>query len=207
MRQEGFGGAVGDRPARRLAAAARADPAGFHQHVEGALGHHDAADFLDLNARHRLMVGDHRQRLDRGARQLLRDHGFLGEQPRQVAGGAERPLGAELHQVDAARRVLRLQGAQRLAHVDLLRQPRAERLLVERRGRGEQQSLEQAQVLGTRLRLALLSLLSRLQFVVGDDASFRQGCHASALLRVHSIVRGAVSLETAAAWATSRLRR
>ena len=70
MREERLGGAVGDRPARRLAAAARADPAGLQQHVERALRDRHAADFLDLGARHRLVIGDDRQRLDRGARQL-----------------------------------------------------------------------------------------------------------------------------------------
>ena len=64
--------AVGQRPARRLAAAARPDPAGLQQHVERALGGRDAADVLDLGARHRLVIGDDRERLDRRARQLLR---------------------------------------------------------------------------------------------------------------------------------------
>ena len=39
MRQEVLGGAVGDRAARHLAAAARPDPAGLQQHVERALRH------------------------------------------------------------------------------------------------------------------------------------------------------------------------
>ncbi len=62
--------AIGDRPARRFAAPAHAHPARLHQHVERAFGDGDAADFLDVGARHRLVIGDDRQRLDRRARQF-----------------------------------------------------------------------------------------------------------------------------------------
>ena len=129
--------AVGDRPARHLAAAARLDPAGFHQHVEGALRHHHAADFLDLGAGHRLVVGDHGERLDRGARQLLRNDGFLGEQPRQIAGGAEGPLAGDADEVDAARGIFGLQRAEARLEIDVLGQPRC-RASSRRAGRRRQ---------------------------------------------------------------------
>ena len=136
MRQEVLGGAVGDRPARRLAAAARPDPAGLHQHVERALRHRHAADFLDLGAGHRLVIGDDGERLDRGARQLLRDHRFLASSSHDRSSAVRNvhllpmrtrltPRGA--YSACSARR-LRLE-------IDVLRQPRAKRLLVERHRR------------------------------------------------------------------------
>ena len=70
MVEELLGGAVGDGPARRAAAAARAHPADLHQHVERAGGGDDAADLLDLGARHGLVVGDDGQRLHGGLGQL-----------------------------------------------------------------------------------------------------------------------------------------
>src|SRR6266550_3318916 len=44
MRQEGFRGAVGQRPTGRLSPPARADPAGLQQHVDRALGGGHATD-------------------------------------------------------------------------------------------------------------------------------------------------------------------
>ena len=61
MVEEGLGGAVGHRPARRAAAAAHADPAGLHQQVERALAGRDAAHLFDLGAGRRLVVGDDRR--------------------------------------------------------------------------------------------------------------------------------------------------
>ena len=68
MDEEGVRRAVGYRTSRRLAAPAHAHPARLEQHVERALGDGDASDILDLGARHRLVIGHDRQRLDRGAR-------------------------------------------------------------------------------------------------------------------------------------------
>ena len=96
MVEEFVGGAVGDRTAGRAAAAAHAHPFGLHQRVERALGGLDAADVLDLGARHRLVVGDDRQHFERGARQLLLLHGVAAHQEGEVAGGAERPGVADL---------------------------------------------------------------------------------------------------------------
>ena len=153
MRQEGFAGAIGDRAARRLAPPARAHPAGLEQHVERAGGGRHAADFLDLGARHRLVIGDDGQRLDRRARELARLHGVLGQQPGEVAGGAEGPFPPDAHQVDAARRVFCLQRLERIAQVHAFGKPGAKRRFVERLAGGKQQRLEQAQFLRTRGRL------------------------------------------------------
>src|SRR5579864_4231234 len=66
MRQKFRGCPISERPSRGLAAAARADPAGFKQHVERPLGGRNAANLLDLGAGHGLMIGDDGKRLDRG---------------------------------------------------------------------------------------------------------------------------------------------
>src|SRR5215471_622456 len=58
MAQKCVGGPERDRPPRRLAAAARPDPAGLEQHVERAPRGGDAADLLDLRPGDRLVVGD-----------------------------------------------------------------------------------------------------------------------------------------------------
>ena len=47
-----------------------AHPARFHQHVDRALSERHAADLLDFGARDRLVIGDHREGLDRRPRQL-----------------------------------------------------------------------------------------------------------------------------------------
>ncbi len=83
-------------------------------------------------ARHRLVIGDDRERLDRGARELARLGRFLAQEPGQVGGGAERPLAVDAHQIDAARGVFLLQAHERCAQVDALRQARRQLLLVER---------------------------------------------------------------------------
>ena len=109
-------------------------------------------------------------------------------------------------------RVFGLQRAQARLEVDVLGQPRAERLLVERHRGGKQQRLQQPQMLRARLGCAsrLRFLLGpRLELFVGDDASFRQSRHASESPYVfYSVARGIAALElTAASAASSRLRR
>ena len=88
MRQERLAGSIGHRAARRLAPAAQPRPAGFQQHVERTLGRGDAANFLDLGARHRLMIGDDSEHFDRGAREFSRHHQFMGQQPGEIVGCA-----------------------------------------------------------------------------------------------------------------------
>ena len=123
-----------------------------------------AADFLDLGARDRLMIGDDGERLDRRARQLPRLGGFPGHQPRQIAGGAERPFVGDAHQIDAARGVFRLQLRQRDLDVDAVGHPLGQRRLVERLGRGKQQRFEQPQFFRPRLRIYRVLLDSSMRF-------------------------------------------
>ena len=73
-----------------------------------------------------------------------------------VAGGAEGPLPADAHQVDAARLIFRLQQRQHLLDVDVVGQLLGQRRLVERLAGGEQQRLQEAQRFGPRLRLTRL---------------------------------------------------
>jgi hypothetical protein len=95
-----FGRAIGDRAARGLAAAAHLDPADVEQRVERALGNGHAADVLDLGARHRLVIGDDRQRLEAGLGQALLLLNVLAQHEGHVLGGAEHELARQLHKVD-----------------------------------------------------------------------------------------------------------
>ena len=73
MRQERLAGAVGQRPAGRLAPAARAGSSRSRSSTSTEpFEVDDAADLLDLGARHRLVIGDDGERLDRRARELAR---------------------------------------------------------------------------------------------------------------------------------------
>ena len=139
--------AVGDRPAGRAAAPARTDPAGFHQHVQGARRNGHAADLLDLGARDRLVIGDDRHRLHGGARELTLLLGVPFQQVRQVFGGAECPLARHPHEIDAARGVERAQLVeQALNSIAAAHMPRQHRL-IQRLGRGKQQRFHNAQIL------------------------------------------------------------
>ena len=68
--EELAGGREQRRPARRLAVADRLDPAAVLELLDDLAGDGDAADVLDVAARHRLAVGDDRQRLQHRARVL-----------------------------------------------------------------------------------------------------------------------------------------
>ena len=58
---------------------------------------------------------------------------------------ANAQVSAGLHQIDAARRIIRRQQGQQLGDVGALRQPLGQLALAQRLGRGEQDRLEQAQ--------------------------------------------------------------
>ncbi len=147
MGEEGLGGAVGHRASRRAAAAAQFDPAGLQQHVDGALGGADAPDLLDLGAGHRLVIGDDGQRLERGARQAALLDRLLLEQEGQIVGGAERPFAGDTHQIDAAAGIEALQLFEQRVHVLAFDEMPGQSLLGERLGGGEQQRLDDAQLL------------------------------------------------------------
>ena len=66
--EEGPGGGVQRRPARRIAMADDVDPAAALQRLDDLRRHRHAADVLDVAARHRLAVGDDGQRLHHRAR-------------------------------------------------------------------------------------------------------------------------------------------
>ena len=210
MRQEVLAGAVGDRPARHLAAAARLDPAGLHQHVEGALRHHHAADFLDLGAGHRLVVGDDGERLDRGARQLLRDHRFLGEQPRQIARGAEGPLVADADEVDAARGIFRLQRAQ-AALRSTSSGSRAPSVFSSSGTAAANSSASSSRRCSGRTSAAAPPISRSARALSSSWGMMRRSAKAAMppnLLAFYSVARGIAALElTAASAASSRLRR
>ncbi len=67
----------GHGPTGRHLAAPEPDPLHLEQLVDGAAADRHAADFLDLGPGDGLMIGDDRQGLDRGTRQLARLDRFL----------------------------------------------------------------------------------------------------------------------------------
>ena len=141
-----------------------------------------AANFLDLGARHRLVIGDDGERLDRGARQFARDDRFMRQQPGEIVGGAQRPFAADAHEIDAARRVFLLQLRQQRAHVDAGGQTRCQGLLVERRLGGKQQRFEDAQFLRALLPLFVV-------FVADNHSHLRDVRHWSVSPLTHSPIR------------------
>src|SRR5204862_7047596 len=99
---------VGERPPRNLAPARGADPAGLHQHVERAFRYLHAANGLDLGAADRLVIGDDRQSLDRGAAETA---ALLALTPRgmgAIGGRLEMPVIAKLRQRYAPRHIIDL---------------------------------------------------------------------------------------------------
>ncbi len=165
MREEGFGDAIGHRTAGTAAAAAHAHPAGLHKHVQRAFAGGHAADFLDIGAGHRLVVGDDRQRLQRRPRQLLLLHRLAAEQERQITGGAEHPLARHLHQSDAALGIGFLHVAQESGNVGAFRQAAGNLGRRQGLGGGEEQGLDHTQVLPSFLG----ALVHRGRIVVDRD--------------------------------------
>ena len=93
------------------------------------------------------MVGDDRQRLERGLGQAPLLHRVALEQIGEILGGAERPLAGDAHEVDAAAGVEGAQLLEQAGDVLGLGEMALELGLVERLGGGEQQRLEDAQLL------------------------------------------------------------
>ena len=112
-----------------------------------------AADFLDVGAGHRLVIGDDGEGLDRRARKLALFLVFARQQPRHVGGGAEHPAPGDLHQVDAAPRILALQFGEHRRNVAVAAHALGDRGLVERLGGREQQRLDDAHVLRVEARI------------------------------------------------------
>src|SRR5579859_3715613 len=151
LRQERLGGPKRQRPARRLPPSARPDPAGLEQDIERALGGDDTPDLLYLGARHRLVIGDDRQHLDRRAREAPCLRAFARHQPGEIAGGAERPFVADAYQIDATRCIFRLQLRERRLHIDPIGHALGKGGRIQRFARRKQQGFEKAQLFGPRL--------------------------------------------------------
>jgi hypothetical protein len=120
--QEGLGGAVGDRAARGALAATDLDPADLHQDVDGARGHGDTANVLDLRPGDRLMVGDDGQGFDGGLGQALLFRLFLAQQEGQIAGGAELIFSRDTAKVYTALLLYCFKGFQNARNVRAFRQ-------------------------------------------------------------------------------------
>ena len=92
--QKGCTGCPLQRAARRIAATTRRDPASFEQRVERSSGHRYAANSLDPAPGHRLVVGDDRQRFERGSAGLAGARRGNLQFRREIGGGAEGPAAA-----------------------------------------------------------------------------------------------------------------
>src|SRR5204862_2909390 len=99
---------VGERPPRNLAPARGADPAGLHQHVARAFRYLHAANGLVLGAADRLVIGDDRQSLDRGAAETAALLALTPKDMGEIGGGLEMPASAALDQLDAAPGIMAL---------------------------------------------------------------------------------------------------
>src|SRR5215472_4173157 len=82
--------------------ASRAYPPRLHKGVDSAFAESDAAYLLDLGAGDRLVVGDHREGLDRGARQFSGYRMLDTQLGGEIRCGAKRPSTSEAHKVNAA---------------------------------------------------------------------------------------------------------
>ena len=109
---------------------------------------------------------------------------FAGEEPCKIARGPQRPFAGHPHQVHPARGIFVLQLLQQCVHVDAGRQARDQGLFVERLLGGEQQRLENAQLVGARLRLASDDFALVLFDAADDHTHLRNICH-----RLASLVR------------------
>ena len=58
----------------------------LQKNIESALRGGHTANFLDLGAGDRLVIGDDGERFDRGAREFLGDHHFARQKPGEIAG-------------------------------------------------------------------------------------------------------------------------
>ena len=93
------------------------------------------------------MIGDDRQHLGGGARQLVRIVAFAAEEMREVGGGLEMPMAAAFDQFDAAARVARsnrLDNRPHLPRRHFVAQPPRNLARVERCVAGEQHRFDRA---------------------------------------------------------------
>ena len=91
------------------------------EHIERARRNRDAPHLLDLSARRRLMVGDHGERFDRRAGELLLLDDFPLKHEGEILRGAERPAIIEATQRHASPGIGGLELAQQPIEVDALR--------------------------------------------------------------------------------------
>src|SRR5438132_1283307 len=96
----------GCRPEERAAGAGApplgTDPPGLHQGVDRALAERHPADFFDLGAGDRLVIGDDGKRLDRRTRQLAGDPSLDPQPGGKIGCSAKRPAAREADEVAAA---------------------------------------------------------------------------------------------------------
>ena len=95
------------RTAGAGASAPGAYPARFHQSVDGTLADRDPAYPFDHGAGDRLVVGDHREGLDRRARQFSGNGSLDTQFGGEIGGRAKRPAAGEPDEVYAAPGIVR----------------------------------------------------------------------------------------------------
>ena len=134
------------------AATAQTHPARLQQRIERPLRGRDAADFLDLGARRRLVVGDDGEDLHRRAGELLRRRRVTRENVGEVGRRAEGPAARDPHEVDAAHRIEPRDLGRDGLDVRAARKTRGEFVVRHRAGRCEDQRLGDAYRLGRQSR-------------------------------------------------------
>ncbi len=148
MLQKRIARAVGDGPSRHRAPSAHAHPTHIEQHIERALADRHAAQLLNLRPGHRLVVSDDRQGLDRRARQLARFGLFLLQKEAHIGRGPETPPPGNLHQIDAALGIERLQLRNDRVEIGIFGQPVRQFVRAHRIGRGEQDRFDHPDPVG-----------------------------------------------------------
>ncbi len=107
----------------------------------------NAANFFDLGARHGLMIGNDRQRLEGGLRKLALLLLLTLEEIGQVVGGPELPSAGDAHERHAAILVFGLQRQEQRNDIVVFIEAAGERLGVERLGGCKQHRFEPPQFL------------------------------------------------------------
>ena len=100
-----------------------------------------APNLLHLGPRHRLVVGDDRERLQRGAREAAADDAVHGQVRGQIRSRAEGPAAGHLREMDAAVPVMRREPGQPRLDIGAFRQLGRERRGINGPARGEDHGL------------------------------------------------------------------
>ena len=147
MYEKARGGHPKQRPARASTSTLGADPAGLQQRIDRAFAESNPPDLLDFGARHRLVVSNHGQGLDRRPRQLAGDRPLDPQFAGEIGRGAKRPTACQPHEVDAASGKGFGQLLQQHPHIGRIAEITYQSLLPDGLGSREEERLDEPQLL------------------------------------------------------------